>query len=223
MKASLAAIERLSETHSDRHHALTRQLQQLNYEAERAFEQYDQVDPANRLAAEVLERRWNEKLKALEQLNAALETERDDTSALSDDARDAIVALGTNFSSVWNHPDCPTLLRKKIARALIHEIVVNLDDETQLLDLVVHWHGGCHTRFTMAKPMSGAVAHKTSLDDIELITKMALRYPDDEIARVLSKLGRRTGKGNRWTQSRVAYARKKYKIAPPANGIRMTF
>lgn len=32
--------------------------------------------------------------------------------------------------------------------------------------------------------------------------------------RVLSKLGRRTGKGNRWGQSRVAYVRKQYAIDP---------
>ena len=38
---------------------------------------------------------------------------------------------------------------------------------------------------------------------------------DDEIARVLSKLGRRTGKGKRWTQARVAYVRKRYAIAAP--------
>lgn len=58
-----------------------------------------------------------------------------------------------------------------------------------------------------------AVAHKTALEDIELITRMALRYQNDEIARVLSKLGRRTGKGNRWTASRVAYVRKKHRLS----------
>jgi hypothetical protein len=47
-----------------------------------------------------------------------------------------------------------------------------------------------------AKPLSGALLHKTALEDLELITNMARRYRDDEIARVLSKLGRRTGKGN---------------------------
>ena len=67
----------------------------------------------------------------------------------------------------------------------------------------------------MPKPQSGAVAHKTALEDLELITQMARRYRDDEIARVLSKLGRRTGKGNRWSQTRVAYVRKKYAIDPP--------
>ena len=212
IKASLRAIDTLSASHSDRHHALARQLQQLEYETQRAFEQYDQVDPANRLAADELERRWNEKLQAREQLNAELRNEQVETSPLNDDQRDAIVALGTDFNTVWAHPHCPAVLKKKIARTLIEEIVVNLDDETQVLKFLIHWYGGTHTRLTMPKPMSGAVAHKTSLDDIELITKMAQRYRDDQIARVLSKLGRRTGKGNRWTRARVAYARKKYNI-----------
>jgi hypothetical protein len=44
---------------------------------------------------------------------------------------------------------------------------------------------------------------------------MAPRYGDDEIARVLSKLGRRTGKGNRWSQARVATVRRKHHIAAP--------
>jgi len=35
--------------------------------------------------------------------------------------------------------------------------------------------------------MSGAAAHKTSLEDLDVITRMALRYRDDAIARVLSK------------------------------------
>ena len=67
----------------------------------------------------------------------------------------------------------------------------------------------------MAKPQAGGVAHKTALEDVELIARMAPRYRDDEIARVLSKLGRRTGKGNRWTQARVATVRRKHAIAPP--------
>jgi hypothetical protein len=62
--ASVAAIEQLSDKGSDRRAALTRQLQQLEYEAQRAFAQYNQVDPTNRLVAEVLEQRWNEKLEA---------------------------------------------------------------------------------------------------------------------------------------------------------------
>ena len=107
------------------------------------------------------------------------------------------------------------VLKKKIARTLINEIVVDLDEAAQALQMIIHWHGGCHTAVSLPKPQSGAVAHKTALEDLELITQMACRYRDDEIARVLSKLGRRTGKGNRWNQARVAYVRKKYAIDPP--------
>lgn len=42
---------------------------------------------------------------------------------------------------------------------------------------------------------------------------MGVRYGDDEIARVLNKLGRRTGKGNRWNEQRVRTIRNRYAIA----------
>ena len=43
---------------------------------------------------------------------------------------------------------------------------------------------------------------------------MAVRYSDAEIAQVLSKHGRKTGKGNRWTQASVGLARRKLGIKP---------
>ncbi len=210
--ASVAAIAQHNDHDSDRRAALRRQLQQLEYEAQRAFDQYDQVDPANRLVTEVLEQRWNERLEAVNKLKTELDAQQDAAPPLNQAEKAAILALGENFASVWNDPACPMVLKKKIARTLMNEILVDLYDETQQLHFIIHWHGGCHTCFEMPKPLSGAVLHKTSLEDLELIRNMARRYRDDEIARVLSKLGRRTGKGNRWTQSRVAYVRKKYSI-----------
>ena len=215
LDASIAAIERSYAEGSDRRGALQRQVQQVRYEAERAFTQYDQVDPTNRLVAEVLEQRWNAKLDAVHDLERALAALSDATPALGPADEAAIRTLGKDFVAVWEDPACPVELKKKIARTLIHEIVVDLDEAARELSLIVHWHGGCHIAFAMPKPQSGAVAHKTALEDVELIDKMAHRYGDDEIARVLSKLGRRTGKGNRWTQSRVASVRRKHRIAPP--------
>src|SRR5277367_3959364 len=57
----------------------SRKLEQLVYEARKAFEQYDAVDARNRLAASELERRWNGKLEEIEvvkQRLSSLETER---------------------------------------------------------------------------------------------------------------------------------------------------
>lgn len=222
LAASVAAIEQLTTQGSDQRAARQRQLQQVQYEAQRAFDQYDQVDPGNRLVAQVLEQRWNAKLDVLEKLQSELDAHSDDNVSLSAADKASILTLGKDFAAVWNDPACAIDVKKKIARTLINEIVVDLDDAAQELRLIIHWQGGCHTAFTMPKPQSGAVAHKTALEDLELITRMACRYADDEIARVLSKLGRRTGKGNRWTQSRVAFVRRKYAIDPPDEATRDT-
>jgi hypothetical protein len=77
LRASLAASERLSQRDSDQRAALQRQIQQVQYEAQRAFDQYNQVDPANRLVAEVLEQRWNDKLETLERLQRELDSQSD--------------------------------------------------------------------------------------------------------------------------------------------------
>ena len=173
------------------------------------------LDPNHRLVADVLEQRWNAKLEDQRRLERELSELSEATPALGADDAFAIRALGEHFASVWNDAQCPMTSKKRIARTLIEEVMVDLDESAQELHMVVHWHGGCHTAFHMPKPLSGGVAHKTALEDVELITRMARRYRDDQIARVLSKLGRRTGKGNRWTQSRVATVRRKCAIAPP--------
>lgn len=220
LDASLAAIEHLAAEGNEQRAVLERRLQQVRYETERAFAQYDQVDPNNRLVADVLEQRWNDKLEEQRNLQTELDARVTTRSSLSPAEEAALRALGEDFAVVWEDPACPMGLKKQIVRLLIHEIVVDLDEPSQMLHLVIHWHGGCHTALSMAKPQSGAVVHKTALEDVELIMRMAVRYGDDEIARVLSKLGRRTGKGNRWTQSRVASVRRKHGIAPPDNAAR---
>jgi hypothetical protein len=71
-EASLRALEDLSAGDAAQRVALSNKLQQLEYEAKKAFEQYDAVDARNRLAASELERRWNEKLEEIETVKQRL-------------------------------------------------------------------------------------------------------------------------------------------------------
>ena len=210
IKASLEAIERLRERNDEKYQSYRRQHQQVEYEAVRAFEQYNEVDPRNRLVAEELERRWNEKLEEVETLKEKLKEQEEEMSLPNKEEREEIIRLGEDFESVWESKDCPVSLKKKIIRTVIEEIIVNYKDQTDMLCFTIHWKGGCHTRFEMIKPKSAAVTHKTALEDMEIIKKMAARYGDDKIALVLNRLGRRTGKGNRWNEFRVKYVRNIY-------------
>ncbi len=113
---------------------------------------------------------------------------------------------------MWHSEHCPVQLKKKIVRTVIEEVLVDEDEEAGELVFTLHWKGGVHTQFRMPKPPSG-VGRKTSLADLDIIRRMAARYGDDEIARVLTKLKRRTATGKRWNALRVTSVRARYKIA----------
>jgi DNA invertase Pin-like site-specific DNA recombinase len=212
MKASIHAEKILSSKDGDKVKAFEQKVGQLEYEASRAFEQYNQVDPRNRLVASELERRWNEKLEELEDARNHLRTIEHERDCTSDEEKEKILAFGERFSEAWKNEHCSNSLRKKIIRTIIEEVIVHFDEKNQMLNFVIHWKGGCHTEFEMPKPVSG-VGQKTALEDLEIIREMASRYGDDAIARVLNKLGRKTATGKRWNESRVRTIRGKYSIA----------
>lgn len=210
IRASLVALEEMSSAQAARRRALERQLEQLEYEAARAFDQYNAADPRNRLVAPELERRWNAKL--VEALGCrrtliALDGER---PSISMEERATLTQLGTHFNEAWSDPKCPIELKKQIIRAVVEEVVV---DEVPVgtLALTVRWSGGSHTSFTLKKPNVGTM-HRTTEEDLDVIRKMAPRYGDGDIARVLAKLGRSTGKGYPWSRTSVRSARNNHEI-----------
>ncbi len=212
VRASVQAIEQLGAKDDDQRHALMRQLQQLDYEVDRAFEQYNEVDPRNRLAAAELERRWNVKLEERDQLRATLQQLQPGVHTLSQQARENLLALGEQFSKVWDSEHCSVELKKRIIRTVVEEIIAEVDEQHHKLRFVVHWKGGAHTQFEIPKAASGGGC-KTALEDLDVIRRMAVRYGDDEVARVLNKLGRRTATGKCWNEQRVAMIRRKHAIA----------
>ena len=59
LEASLQAAQSYETAQRETTQALRLQIQQVEYEAARAFEQYDQADPKHRLVTSQLESRWN--------------------------------------------------------------------------------------------------------------------------------------------------------------------
>jgi len=210
-EASLQAIDELSTSGNAELQSLRDQREQLEYEARRAFEQYNAVDARNRLVASDLETRWNTKLEQLKITKARIADLEQTAPRLTSDDEERIRYLGKHFEELWNTDSISPVLRKEIIRAAIEEIVVNLNIETNTLKFVVHWKGGAHTEITMKKAEPGN-AQRTSMESLDIIGAMAERYGDDQIASVLNRLGHRTGKDMRWTQTRVATARRNHKI-----------
>ena len=96
MKAGLEAVNRLKMEKDEQVRALRLQLEQIEYEAKRAFEQANEVDPRNRRVGSELERRWNEKLEKVDSLKTAL-AEKD----RSELRLDRNFKLGRYFADRW--------------------------------------------------------------------------------------------------------------------------
>ncbi|MGH7870189.1 MAG: recombinase zinc beta ribbon domain-containing protein, partial [Candidatus Dormibacteraceae bacterium] len=212
VEASLKAIEELSSGDTALRTALASKLEQMEYEAKRAFEQYDVVDARNRLAAAELERRWNEKLQEIEATRQQLSGLEGRRYSLSSEEEARIHTMGEHFAEIWDDDRCSPTLRKMIFRTTIEEIVVRTDDRRGILLFTIHWKGGVHTQLDMDRPRS-ATETETPMEALDIIRRMAVRHGDDQIASVLNRLGHSTGKGKRWNQIRVATARRNHSIA----------
>jgi DNA invertase Pin-like site-specific DNA recombinase len=212
LEASLKAIEELCAADTAQRAALSSKLEQLEYEAKKAFEQYNCVDARNRLVAAELERRWNQRLEDIEDTKQKLSSLNRERHALSADEEQRIQWMGAHFAEIWDSDRCPPTMKKMIFRTVVEEIIVGADTEKKILQFTIHWKGGVHTRLEMERPRP-ATETATPTDALGIIRRMAVRHGDDEIASVLNRLGYLTGKGKRWNQNRVATARKNHSIA----------
>ena len=199
VEASLQALEELSANDTAQRAALSRQLEQLVYEARKAFEQYDaQLMLAIGLVAGELERRWNEKLEEIEAVTQRLSSLDAQRYSLSTEEETTIRSMGNRFAEVWQNNHCPPTLKKMIFRTAIEEIVVRNDQDKKSLELLIQWKGGAHTQLAMERPRS-ARETATPTEALEIIRCMAVRHGDDQIASpLLNRRGYSTGKGKRW-------------------------
>jgi excisionase family DNA binding protein len=219
IEAALAAMEARRVKDAEKRRQLELALEQARFEVARARRQYDAVDPDNRLVASELERRWNERLVAVR----TLEEERDGLAAVpmalpGPGERERLLALGADLERAWTAPSVTAATRKRIIRTLIEEIVVRVNDD--MLSLVIRWQGGDHTAINVRKNRAGQHRWGTAADAVELVTVLARQMPDQAIAAVLNRAGKRTGRGNGWTRSRVCFLRNHRGIAPYRDGER---
>jgi len=198
--------------------ALNRDLEAARYGADRAFRQYDAADPANRLVAGELERRWNAALARV--------TEAEDKVARHNAASPPPPGLPpetltADLGAVWSAPHTDARLKKRIVRTLIHEVVADIDPERSEIVLVVHWAGGVHSELRLPRRRRGQ-RNSTSSDVITAIRQLVLIANDDLIAGILNRNSLRTGHGNRWTRERVTSLRSHHRIAvykPAIDGV----
>jgi DNA invertase Pin-like site-specific DNA recombinase len=211
IEAAIVAEQQASHRDDERKRALELERQQIEYEEQLARRRYESVDPANRLVAADLEARWNAALARLRDCEARLEAARATPSSAPE--RTCLLSLAADLQSAWNAAPTAMSAKQRLVRALVREIVVDVDDAAREVILIIHWRGGHHSELRVKKPGTGEHTKSASPEADAIIRDMATRWSDEHIAAMLNRMALTTGQGLTWNATRVASHRRNHDIA----------
>ena len=207
VEAAIMAEQEACSRDEERRSALDLERQQAEYEVRLAQRRYESVDPDNRLVAAELELRWNAAIARLRDCEARLMLTAAEPSTAPD--RDTLLSLAADLEAAWNASTTTMRTKQQLLRALVREIVVDVDDARREVVLVIHWRGGQHSEIRTRKPKSGEHTKRASSEAASLIRDMATKWSDEHVAATLNRMGLTTGQGMTWNAVRVgAYRRK---------------
>ena len=172
-------------------------LQRLEYEADRARHRYEQVDPAYRLVAAELERRWEAALQALQEAQAQYTRARQAPEdalrrTLSPALRATFSTVGQALPTLWHQDTVSRAQRKALLRCLIEKVVVDRQVPDTIATRIV-WRGGAVSE--LAVPCTvGTLRDVTGFAQMEaqILRLEAQGHSDAAIAERLTSQGFRS-------------------------------
>src|ERR1700720_3326263 len=219
IEAAMEAIAALEDANDERIQQKALALEHARYEVTHARRQYDAVDPANRLVAAELERRWNKTLAAEAQLEAELVLLQEGREhPITDIQKRELLDFARDLPRLWDDPRSSPGYKKRLLRIALKEIIATY--ESEIIRFVLHWQGGDHTELEFPKVRSGRHRYVTDHDLVEIVRKLARIESDARIASILNRNQRRTAHGQEWTAMRVCSLRNHHAIPVYSEGER---
>jgi hypothetical protein len=172
-------------------------LQRLEYEADQARRRYEQVDPAYRLVAAELERRWEAALQALQEAQehyARLHQgpEADRAQPIPPALREAFSTLGQSLPTLWHQDTLSRAQRKALLRCLLEKVVLDRRAPDTITTRIV-WRGGAVSELEVPCPV-GTLRDLTGFAQMEaqVLRLESQGQSDEEIAQRLTLQGFRS-------------------------------
>jgi DNA invertase Pin-like site-specific DNA recombinase len=154
LELSLAAAERLEQERAELDRLWHQRRERAAYEVERAARQYHAVEPEHRLVARTLERAWEEKLAAQQQLEEDYHRfVKQQPRLLSETQRAAIRRLATDIPALWAAPTTTIVDRKELIRQVVEHVVVDVQGESERVNVRIEWVGGGQTEGVVIRPV----------------------------------------------------------------------
>ncbi len=172
-------------------------VQRLEYAADQARRRYEQVDPAYRLVAAELERRWEAALQALQEAQehyARLRPVPEDAMArtIPPALREAFSTLGHSLPTLWHQETLSRTQRKALLRCLLEKVVLDRRVPDTITTRIV-WRGGAISELEVPCTV-GTLRDVTGFAqfEAEVLRLETQGQSDEEIAQRLSAKGFRS-------------------------------
>jgi hypothetical protein len=193
-------------------------VERARHEADLARRRFMEADPGNRLVVDVLEAEWNEKLRALHDAQEELERRRAaDHQQLSDERRQQILALATDFPRLWNDPRTPQRERKRMVRLLLEDVTLTRGDT---IGAGVRFRGGATRSLTLPLAQPAWQLRQTSAQVVAEIDALLDDHTEGQIASILNERGHVSGEGKPFHALMVQRLRRDYDLKTRYNRLR---
>jgi DNA invertase Pin-like site-specific DNA recombinase len=195
LDAYARAVNAQQQTQASAERAHAQQLQRLRYQAALAQHQFEQVDPANRLVAAELERRWESALRDVQQAEEAAQhraQSRPGPAPLPAAMREAFTALGQQLPGLWQTTALSRVQKKAFLRCLLEKVVMHRVGR-DCVHLRIVWRGGESTTYEIPVLVGSFAALSTGRElEQRVLALHAAGKTDQEIAAALTAAGFRS-------------------------------
>jgi hypothetical protein len=131
LEVSLATLEQIEDQTRQVERQWQLRLERARYEADLARRRFLAVEPENRLVARTLEKDWNEKLAAVEQLERERATSPTGVAVrLSPEERQRILGLAEDLPALWHAATTTPAERKQLLRLLLKDVTLTKEATT---------------------------------------------------------------------------------------------
>lgn len=154
-------------------------VERARYDADRAERAFTQVEPENRLVDRTLETRWEAKLAALAEAEAALATARAVKPQVPD--HDALRALAADLPRLWDSPTTSPRDRKRLLRTLVADVTLLLDQDFDVVPIGVRWHTGASDELIVERRGPGRTP-----EALAIVRQYGATHGNVEIAKMLN-------------------------------------
>ncbi len=213
--ASTGAITELTQQHEARLAGQCLALERAEFEAERARRQFDACEPENRLVARSLEAKLEQALAGVEREQRALAAlEHARPAPLNDQERRALTGLARDLPKLWVAKSTSDRDRKELLRTLLSEVVITVRRPENIAEVEISGRAAraASCQSPLVRRGGREHAHRRGHDRADPPAGRA-HHPDQQIAAVLNRQGRRTGTELPFTEARVKGARQRAGIA----------